>query len=103
MIVFHTKTVSSNSLQALLRGIPEEGAVLGTDDFLNQSGAFALGFFVFEVRDSWNMYLAHGVTEKALMIHHLIGVILYAYSLVGRWVHAPRHSTFLPLHRFTVL
>lgn len=40
--------LATRGFKALLRGVPEGGIVHGTDDFLEQSSAFALGFFLFE-------------------------------------------------------
>eukprot|EP00729_Bicosta_minor_P016544 gene16544-30925_t len=69
--------LATRGFKALLRGVPEGGIVHGTDDFLEQSSAFALGFFLFECRDSFQMHFSHGITETTLIIHHLIGVCMY--------------------------
>lgn len=42
------------------------------------------GFFLFEVRDSLNMYLAYGVLDETLIIHHSLGVVLYVVSLTTK-------------------
>eukprot|EP00039_Didymoeca_costata_P028912 m.22541 g.22541 ORF g.22541 m.22541 type:complete len:284 (+) comp7409_c0_seq4:115-966(+) len=69
--------LATRGLLSLLRGIPEGGLAWGTNLFLNQTAAFALGFFLFEIRDSMNMYLAHGIVEETLIVHHTAGVLLY--------------------------
>jgi hypothetical protein len=39
------------------------------------------GFFLFETRDSLNMFLAHGIVEETLLQHHLLGIALYVIAL----------------------
>ena len=39
------------------------------------------GFFIFEMRDTLTMYLAHNVHEEALLVHHTLGIFLYVLTL----------------------
>jgi hypothetical protein len=78
--------LSTRGMKAFLRGVPEGGVVYGTDDFLEQSSAFALGFFLFECRDSLQMHFSHGtvcsqflkqtfpLSRSALGIHDVVGI-----------------------------
>eukprot|EP00047_Mylnosiga_fluctuans_P007793 m.255544 g.255544 ORF g.255544 m.255544 type:complete len:312 (+) comp19556_c0_seq1:33-968(+) len=68
-------------LSALLAGVPQGDLVFGSSDFLMHAAAYALGFFLFETRDSLNMFLAHGIMEETLLQHHLLGIVLYASTL----------------------
>ena len=45
---------------------------------------FSAGFFVFETRDTLNMYLAHNAKGETLIVHHMLGVILYFLTLSTR-------------------
>lgn len=42
------------------------------------------GFFLFEMRDTLTMYLAHNVHEEALLVHHTLGIFLYLLTLSTR-------------------
>lgn len=79
--------LATRGMSALLQGVPDDGFVWGSTPYLERTSAFALGFFLFEVRDSLNMYLAHGIFEETLVVHHAFGVILYTVSLAGQAYH----------------
>lgn len=74
---------------ALDGGLPEGGLVWGTNSYLHQTAAFALGFFVFEVRDSLHLYLACGIFQDTLVVHHTCGVVLYVVALATGAYHFP--------------
>ena len=42
------------------------------------------GFFIFETRDSLNMLFAHGIMEDILIVHHMLGVLLYCLTFLTR-------------------
>eukprot|EP00730_Choanoeca_flexa_P013881 TRINITY_DN5825_c0_g1_i2.p1 TRINITY_DN5825_c0_g1~~TRINITY_DN5825_c0_g1_i2.p1 ORF type:complete len:297 (+),score=29.68 TRINITY_DN5825_c0_g1_i2:78-968(+) len=67
-------------LRVLWEGSPDD-VVYGKTELLTHTAAFALGFFIFELRDSLNMYLAHNVREDILILHHFLGVCLYLLTL----------------------
>lgn len=74
---------------ALYDGLPADGLVWGTNSYLHQTAAFALGFFVFEVRDSLHLYLACGIFQETLVVHHSCGVVLYVVALATGAYHFP--------------
>ena len=55
MAATYTVTLCHIELLVTIAGPPDGDIVHGTDEFLGQSAAFALGFFLFEIRDSMNM------------------------------------------------
>lgn len=79
--------LATRGLDTIRQGTPEGGFLWGTTPYLERTSAFALGFFIFEVRDSLNMYLAHGIFEETLVVHHSFGVILYAVALTSQSYH----------------
>eukprot|EP01147_Barroeca_monosierra_P010027 gene10027-2201_t len=76
--------LAAMGLRVFLVGVPKEGTVYGNSELLAHVSAFALGFFIFELRDSLNMYLAHNVKEETLIVHHMLGVLLYFLTLSTR-------------------
>eukprot|EP00038_Savillea_parva_P014666 m.11717 g.11717 ORF g.11717 m.11717 type:complete len:292 (-) comp2868_c0_seq1:164-1039(-) len=73
----------------LYDGLPADGLVWGTNSYLHQTAAFALGFFLFEVRDSLHLYLACGIFQETLVVHHTCGVVLYVVALATGAYHFP--------------
>jgi hypothetical protein len=76
--------LAGHGVRAWLDGIPDDDIAHGQNDFLVHTAATALGFFIFEIRDSLNMYLAHNIREDILLWHHCMGVILYLTTLYTR-------------------
>eukprot|EP00045_Choanoeca_perplexa_P012651 m.139383 g.139383 ORF g.139383 m.139383 type:complete len:301 (-) comp16086_c1_seq1:214-1116(-) len=67
-------------LRVLWEGAPDD-IVYGKTELLTHTASFALGFFIFETRDTLNMYLSHNVLEETLIVHHTLGVLLYFLTL----------------------
>eukprot|EP00053_Salpingoeca_punica_P008500 m.76234 g.76234 ORF g.76234 m.76234 type:complete len:338 (-) comp14625_c0_seq1:233-1246(-) len=76
--------LACHGMCAWLDGVPNGDIAYGENDFLVHTAATALGFFLFEIRDSLNMYLAHNLKEDILLWHHCMGVALYFSTLYTR-------------------
>eukprot|EP00040_Diaphanoeca_grandis_P024912 m.137637 g.137637 ORF g.137637 m.137637 type:complete len:284 (-) comp29933_c0_seq3:133-984(-) len=76
--------LATRGFSALMQGVPDGGIVWGTNPYLERTSAFALGFFLFEIRDSLNLYFAHGIYEETLVVHHACGVLLYIVALASQ-------------------
>lgn len=60
--------LATRGMYAFIWGAPDGGIVWGYNPYLQKTAAFALGVFLFETRDSLNMYLAYGVIAETLIV-----------------------------------
>ncbi len=76
--------LACRGLAVLLEGIPADGGLVhGKTGFMASTCSLALGFFFIDTLHTLNLYVTFGVVEETLLVHHLLGLALYAVTLAS--------------------
>ncbi len=75
--------LAARALHVLREGVPALGLVHGSSPEMTSTCALALGFFLFDTLHTLNLYVTFEVIEETLLVHHVLGLVLYAVTLTS--------------------